>query len=255
MTDLPVNTFKRALAEGRQQLGLWNTLPGHGLFEALATTGYDWLLIDTEHSHTDIPDTLAMMQAAAPYPVSVVVRPAFNDAVMIKRLLDLGAQSLLIPFVQSANDARAAVAAVRYPPVGIRGVSTLSRASRFGTVPNYASKANDEICLLVQVETVEALAQIEAIAAIDGIDGLFIGPSDLAASMGFAGQPRHPEVVTAINDAIRRIRAAGKPAGILTPDRTFARACIETGTVFTALGIDLGLLLGAARDLVADFRR
>lgn len=251
---LPENRFKRALAEGRQQIGLWNSITGTVVAELLATTGYDWLVIDTEHALTDVPDTLGMMQAMAPYPVSAVVRPAVNDIVLIKRLLDLGAQTLLIPFVQNAEEARAAVTAMRYPPRGMRGVALVTRGSRFGQVEGYATRAEEELCLIVQVETAEALSQIEAIAAVDGVDGIFIGPSDLAASMGHAGNARHPEVQAAIKAAIARIRAAGKPAGILAVDPAFARQCIEWGTTFTAVGVDVLMLLQAAKGMVAQFK-
>lgn len=251
---MPPNAFKRALVEGRQQLGLWNSMPGSLVAELLAGTGYDWVVIDTEHAPTDVPDTLAMMQAMAPYPVSAVVRPAANDVVLIKRLLDLGAQTLLIPYVQNAAEAQAAVAAMRYPPRGIRGVAGMTRASRFGTVADYTRRADEELCLLVQVETAAALAEIEAIAAVDGVDGLFIGPSDLAASMGYPGEPGHPAVIAAIEDAVRRIVATGKPAGILTLDPAFARTCIGWGTRFTAVGVDIALLAQAARGLLSGFR-
>lgn len=252
--DLPVNHFKRALAEGRQQLGLWNSIPGSMIAEALATCGYDWILIDTEHAVTDVPDTLSMMQAIAAYPVSAVVRPATNDTVLIKRLLDLGAQTLLIPYVQSVDEAKAAVAATRYPPHGVRGVSSQTRASRFASVPDYRHRAEQELCLLLQIETALALDRIEDIAAVDGVDGLFIGPADLAASMGLPSH-EHPAVLAAIHDAIRRINAAGKPAGILTVNPDFARQCIDWGTRFTAIGVDLNLVLSAARRLSAEFRK
>lgn len=254
MMDLPKNHFKARLKAGEQQFGLWNSITGSMVAEALAGTGFDWLVIDTEHSLTDVPDTLAMMQAMAGYPVSPVVRPAANDAVLIKRLLDLGAQTLVVPYVQNATEALAAVTAMRYPPRGIRGVAGLTRAGRFGAVANYTARAEEELCLIVQVETAEALAEIEAIAAVDGVDGLFIGPSDLAASMGHPGAPGHPAVVAAIEDAISRILAAGKPAGILTLDPAFARRCIALGTTFTALGMDIHLLVQGARRLAADFR-
>jgi len=252
--NLPVNAFKRGLAEGRQQIGLWNTIPGPVVAELLAGCGYDWIVIDTEHSLTDISDTLGMMQAMAGYPVSAVVRPQSNDAVMIKRLLDLGAQTLLIPYVQSAAEAAAAVAAMRYAPRGMRGVSYMTRATGYGQVRDYPLVAETELCLIVQVETAEALTRIAAIAAVDGVDGLFIGPADLAASMGLAGQPGHPRVVAAIEGAIGRIVAAGKPAGILTTDPDLARRYIACGCRFTAVGVDMSLLALAARGLVAGFR-
>ena len=252
--DLPVNRFKQALKDGQQQIGLWNSIPGPLVAEALAGCGFDWVVIDTEHAPTDVPDVLGMLQAMAPYPVSAVVRPAANDPVLIKRLLDFGAQTLILPYIQSAEEAQAAVAAVRYAPRGMRGVAGLTRASRFGAVPDYTQRADAEICLILQVETALALSRIEEIAATDGVDGLFIGPADLAASMGHPGALDHPAVRAAIEDAIRRITAAGKPAGILTSDAAFARACMGWGTRFTAVGMDIGLMLQAARGLAASYR-
>lgn len=251
---LPPNRFKRALKEGRQQIGLWNSIPGSLVSEVLATCGFEWVVIDTEHAVTDIPDTLPMMQAMAPYRTQAVVRPASNDPVLIKRLLDLGAQTLIIPYVQNAEEARAAVAAMRYAPRGMRGVAGLTRASIFGQVAGYHQRAEEELCLILQVETAEALARIPEIAAVDGVDGLFIGPADLAASMGHAGDLRHPDVVAAIEAGIRAIVAAGRPAGILTLDPAFAQTCIGWGTTFTAVGMDVALLAQGARALSARFR-
>ena len=251
--DMPVNRFKRALREGRQQIGLWCTVPGGTVAEVLAGAGYDWIVFDTEHTPGDATTVLAQLQAAAPYPVSPVVRPVTNDPALIKHFLDIGAQTLLIPYVQDAAEARAAVTAMRYPPAGLRGVSGWTRANRYGRVPDYAARAADELCLLVQVETAEALGAIEAIAAVDGVDGIFIGPADLAASLGHAGDPMHPAVLNAIEDAIRRIVAAGKPAGILTLDRDFARRCIALGTRFTAVGTDGAILSRGADALRASF--
>ncbi|MCZ8336447.1 MAG: aldolase/citrate lyase family protein [Rhodobacteraceae bacterium] len=251
---LPQNRFKKALREGRQQIGLWNSIPGPLAAEILATCGFDWVVIDTEHAVTDIPDTLAMMQAMAPYRSHAVVRPAANDPVLIKRVLDLGAQTLILPYIQNAEEARAAVASIRYAPRGIRGVAGMTRATLFGQVAGYATRAEEELCLILQVETVEALDRIPEIAAVDGVDGLFIGPADLAASMGHPGNSAHPDVVAAIERGIRAIRAAGKPAGILTLDPDFARRCMDWGTTFTAVGMDIALLVGAARGLSARFR-
>ncbi|MCW6508427.1 aldolase/citrate lyase family protein [Lichenifustis flavocetrariae] len=253
--DLPVNRFKRALREGRQQIGIWCSLPGGTAAEVLAGAGYDWVLFDTEHSPGDPSTVLAQLQAAAPYSVSAVVRPATNDTVLIKRYLDVGAQTLLIPYVQNAEEVRAATSAMLYPPAGLRGVSGWTRANRFGRVTDCARRAAEELCLLVQVETVEALGEIEAIAAVEGVDGIFIGPADLAASMGYPGQPGHPDVSAAVEDAIRRIRGAGKPAGILTLDNAFAQRCIDVGTLFTAVGTDGGILSRGADALRAAFPR
>lgn len=240
--DLPKNHFKAALKEGRRQIGLWISIPDSGVVEMLAGCGYDWLLLDTEHSAMGPVETLPLMQAAAAYDVSTIVRPGWNNPVEIKKLLDCGAQSLLIPYVQNADEARDAVAAVRYPPAGIRGVAGMTRASGYGAVKDYAKHAHEEICLLVQVETMEALSNIEAIAAIDGVDGIFIGPADLAASMGYAGEPSHPEVKAAVIDAVQRIGKAGLPAGILSLDQSFLRDVADAGTVFIAVDTDASVL-------------
>lgn len=255
MTGLPRNGFKRALAEGHQQIGLWTTLSTAFAAEAVAGAGFDWLLLDTEHSPGDVLTVLAQLQALAGYPdVSPVVRPASNDPVLIKRFLDIGAQTLLIPYVQSAQEAAQAVAAIRYPPAGIRGVTALSRATRFGRVRDYPREAERELCLLVQVETQAGLDALEEIAAVDGVDGVFVGPGDLAASLGYIGQLGHPEVVAAVEGAIRRIVAGGKPAGVLTSDPAFAERCIDLGATFTAVGVDLGLLARGADALARRFK-
>lgn len=253
--DIPVNNFKRALAGGDSQIGLWCSLPGGYAAECVAGSGYDWLMFDTEHSPSDPLCVLEQLQAVAAYPCSAVVRPAANDPVLIKRFLDLGAQTLLIPMVNTPEEARAAVAAMRYPPEGIRGVSALTRATRFGRVRDYSGLVEAELCLLVQIETRQALDNIEAIAAVEGVDGIFIGPADLAASLGHVGKAGHPEVTAAVEDAISRIRAAGKPAGILTPDPAFARRCLDWGTTFTAIGIDAGVLARQTEALLAGFKR
>jgi 4-hydroxy-2-oxoheptanedioate aldolase len=252
--DLPRNRFKAALREGRPQLGLWVSLIDNLAAEAVAGAGFDWLLFDTEHSPGHEQSVLAQLQAVAPYPVTPIVRPVINDVALIKRFLDIGTQTLLIPYVQSAAEAEAAVAAMRYPPRGLRGVSTLTRASGYGRVPDYLARAENELCLLVQIKTRAGLDALEAIAAVDGVDGLFVGPSDLAASLGHLGDPGHPEVVAAVEDAIARIRATGKPAGILTLDPAFARRCFALGTTFTAVGTDLALLARGAEALAAACR-
>lgn len=251
MIPLPPNLFKRALAAGRQQIGLWVTLSNAYAAEAVAGAGFDWLLLDTEHSPGDVLTVLSQLQALAGYPnVAPVVRPPSNDPVSIKRLLDIGVQTLLIPYVQSAEEAAAAVASSRYPPAGIRGVSAMTRATRFGRVPGYAHAADAEVCVLVQIETQRGLDSLEQIATVEGVDGVFIGPGDLAASLGHVGSLDHPSVVSAVEDAIRRVVAAGKPAGILTGDRSFAERCVSLGSSFTAVGVDAALLARAA-DLLA----
>jgi 4-hydroxy-2-oxoheptanedioate aldolase len=251
---LPENRFKRALKEGRQQIGLWCTLSSAYAAEVVAGSGFDWLLFDTEHSPSNVETVLGLLQAVSAYDVSPIVRPASNDTVLIKRFLDIGVQTLLIPYVQSAEEARSALAAIRYAPDGVRGVSALTRATRFGRVEDYARRAADELCLLVQIETEQALNELEAIAAVDGVDGVFIGPADLAASLGHVGDQGHPDVKAAVEDAVRRIRACGKPAGILTGDTAFAQRCIEIGTTFTAVGVDVGILARSTEKLALQFQ-
>ena len=254
MSDLPKNRFKKAIGEGRQQIGLWSALSSAYTTEIIAGSGFDWLCLDAEHSPNDVLNILPQLQAMADSPTSAMVRPPWNDMVLIKRYLDIGAQTLLIPYVQNADEARAAVRSTRYPPQGVRGVSVVSRATGYGRVKNYMANAASEICVIVQVETLEALDHIEDIAAIDGVDGLFIGPSDLAASMGYLGQPGHPEVKSLIEATIPRIKAAGKPAGILTGDMDFAQRCIDLGSVFTAIGVDAAILARETEKLAARFR-
>jgi 4-hydroxy-2-oxoheptanedioate aldolase len=251
------NTFKHALASGQAQIGLWCTLASPYAAELVAGSGFDWLLLDTEHTPADVPLVLQQLQAVAAEPLHrahPVVRAAWNDPVLIKRILDIGAQTLLLPFVQNADEARAAVAAMRYAPRGIRGMGGTMRASHYGRDVDYVRDAESELCLLVQVETAEALEQLEAIAAVDGVDGIFIGPADLSASMGHPGNAGHPEVRAAIDDAIRRIRAAGKAPGILMVDDARARECLALGAQFVAVGMDMILLRNAADGLAAAFR-
>lgn len=252
--DLPKNHFKAGLAAGRQQIGIWVSIPGSGHAESIAGCGFDWMLIDTEHSVMDLATVQAMLQAAAPYATQTLVRPGSLDLVEIKRLLDIGAQTILVPYVQSAEEAARAVQAVRYPPHGVRGVAGITRASRYGAVEGYNARADAEVCLLVQVETKATLPHIEAICAVDGVDGVFIGPADLAASMGHPGNPGHPEVKAAVLEAVRRIRKAGKPAGILTLDPEFLKEAMAAGTLFTAVDVDQAILLRGARDLAKKWK-
>ena len=252
--ELPQNPFKRALKAGKPQIGLWSTLSSSYTVEAVAGAGFDWLLLDSEHSPVDIENLLTQLQAAAPYASHPIVRIPWNDMVNTKRVLDIGAQSLLIPYVQTAEEARNAVASTRYPPAGVRGVAGTTRATRFGRVKEYAKRAHEEICVLVQVETQSALGSIEAICAVDGVDGVFIGPADLHASMGHAGETANAKVKPLIDDAIRRIRKAGKAPGILTPNEADARHWLECGALFVAVGSDAGILARGADALAAKFK-
>ncbi|MFL9867583.1 4-hydroxy-2-oxoheptanedioate aldolase [Paraburkholderia fungorum] len=254
--SLPQNTFKRALAEGKPQFGLWAALADAYVTELLATAGFDWLLIDNEHAPNDVRSTLAQLQAVAAYASHPVVRPVRSDSALIKQLLDIGAQTLLLPMIDTAEQAADAVAATRYPPQGIRGVgSALARASRWNRIPDYLNTAADELCVLVQVETVQGLENLSAIAAVEGVDGVFFGPADLSASMGLLGKPGDARVREAICSGIRTVRDAGKAAGVLAPDAGIAAEYLAAGATFVAVGTDTGLLSRAAADLAASYKK
>jgi 4-hydroxy-2-oxoheptanedioate aldolase len=251
--ELPQNAFKRALKAGRTQIGLWSSLSSNYTVEIIAGAGFDWILLDMEHSPNDLESLLTQLQAAAPYPTSAVVRVPWNDMVTIKRVLDAGAQSLLIPYVCTPEEAKAAVAATRYPPAGVRGVAGTTRASRFGRVKDYARRAHEEICVLVQVETRGALEQLEAICAVEGVDGVFIGPADLHASLGYTGETANPAVMPKIEEAMRRIRKCGKAPGYLSPVEADAKKMLAAGAMFCAVGADTGILARGAEALRAKF--
>ena len=245
------NRFKQALFEGRRQFGLWSTLSTSFAVEVVAGAGYDFILLDTEHSPADPLTVLPQLQTLAGYPdVAPVVRPASNDTILIKRFLDLGANTLLIPYVQNADEAAAAVRATRYPPDGIRGVSGLTRATRFGRDKAYFARSAEDICLIVQIETAEALDQLEEIASVPGVDALFVGPADLAASLGFGANQAHPDLMKCVIDTIGRIKSCGKPAGLLTGNPDLHKAAIAAGIDFLALGVDVGLLARASEALL-----
>jgi 4-hydroxy-2-oxoheptanedioate aldolase len=248
------NAFKHDLAAGKLQIGLWSSLCSNIAAEIISDSGFDWILLDTEHSPNEIPDLVGQLQAMQASKTTPIIRPAWNDAVLVKRALDIGAQSLLFPYVQNAEEARAAVASTRYPPQGIRGVSVAARASRYGRTPGYLGKSNAEICVLVQVETRSALSELEAIAEVEGVDGVFVGPSDLAASLGHLGNPQHPDVQAAIKDAVTRLKKVGKPAGMLTGNEEEARRYIDWGYLFVAVGADVGLLAKNADALAKRFK-
>jgi 4-hydroxy-2-oxoheptanedioate aldolase len=253
-TEFQRNAFKHAIAAGKLQIGLWSSLCSNIAAEIISDSGFDWILLDSEHSPNEIPDLLGQLQAVARGAATPIIRPAWNDAVLAKRALDIGAQTLLFPYVQNAEEARRAVASMRYPPEGIRGVSVASRASRFGRTPGYLAKANGEMCALVQVETRSALDQLESIAGVEGVDGVFIGPSDLAASLGHLGNPQASDVQKAIQDAGKRLKAIGKPAGILTGNEEEARRYMDWGYRFVAVGADVGLLAKNADALANKFK-
>jgi 4-hydroxy-2-oxoheptanedioate aldolase len=253
--DMPINRFKQRLQSGEAQIGLWLGLADAYCAELAANAGFDWLLIDGEHAPNDLRGMLRQLQAVAPYPSQAIIRPVIGDTALIKQVLDIGAQTLLVPMVESAEQAHDLVRAIHYPPQGIRGVgSALARASRWNSIPGYLDQADAQMCLLVQIENREGLANLEAIAAVEGVDGVFIGPADLSASMGHRGNPGHPEVQAAIEDAIVRIQKAGKAAGILSADETLARRYIELGAAFVAVGVDTTVLMRGLQTLAAKFK-
>lgn len=249
------NPFKQALANCERQVGLWCGLANPLAAEILAGAGFDWILVDGEHGPTDIPLLVSQLQAMKGGTAEPVFRVAWNDMVMIKRALDAGARTLMIPFVQSVEEARKAVAASRYAPLGIRGVAGGVRAADFGRVKNYLQNAHLDTCILVQLETRAGLAAIEGIAALGGVDGIFIGPNDLAAEMGHLGNTRHPDVEALVRDGVQRIRATGKSAGTLAFNCDDAERMFDWGFNFTAIGTDVGILARGAEALAARFKK
>ena len=253
--NLPRNAFKQALASGKRQVGLWSGLASSIVAEILAGAGFDWIVIDGEHGPNDISTLVPQLQAMRGGTAEPVFRVPWNDMVIIKRAMDVGARTLLIPFVQNVEEAKRAVAATRYPPLGIRGVSVTPRANDYGRISGYHKNAHLDTCVLVQVETRVALKEIDAIAAVDGVDGIFVGPSDLAADFGFLGNSTHPDVQSALKDAAARIRAAGKGAGMLTGNLDDVEQLFELGYNFTAVGSDVGLLARTAEKVAARFNK
>lgn len=251
--DMPRNEFKRRLAEGAVQYGMWLSLADPVATEIGAGAGFDWLLIDGEHAPNDVRTVLAQLQVLSAYPVQPIVRPLESDAAPIKQILDLGAQTVLAPMVDTAEQARALVECVRYPPSGRRGVAT-ARASRWGRARDYWAHADDETCLIVQIESRAGLDNLEAIAAVDGVDALFLGPSDLGAALGHLGRSNEPAVVDTVTDAIRRSRSAGTPVGVLATDLAVASGYIDAGASFVGVGVDTLVLAQATSELVRRFR-
>ncbi len=253
---IPTNRFKQALLTGERQIGLWCALADAYACEILASVGFDWLLLDAEHAPNDLRTLLAQLQAVAPYSTHPVIRCADGSSTAIKHYLDIGAQTLLIPNVESAEMAQRIVASARYAPQGFRGVgSALARASLWNQIEDYLPKANAEVCILVQVESVAALRQVDSIAGVEGVDGVFFGPADLSASMGFLGKPGASEVQAALLGGIDSVLKSGKAAGILTSDKALAQTYLDRGAKFVAVGADTTLLQRAAHGLLAHFNQ
>ncbi|MEX0732682.1 MAG: HpcH/HpaI aldolase/citrate lyase family protein [Aquisalimonadaceae bacterium] len=251
---LPTNTFKQALAQGRTQIGLWNCLCSNVAADVLGSAGFDWIVIDMEHSANDPMTVLSQLQAYEFGGTTPVVRVPWNEPVIVKRILDLGAFSLLFPMVQNAAEAEAAVASTRYPPHGIRGLALNQRGNRFGRIADYVTTVEQEICVLVQIETTAALSRATEIASVEGVDGVFFGPADLSADMGLLGKANHPDVCAAISDGAAKVRAAGKQAGVLTGNEQQALTWLNEGFGFVACGSDLALLANSADSLLARMK-
>lgn len=251
----PLNTFKQAMAEKRAQIGLWLALANETTAEICGGAGFDWLLIDGEHAPNDIPLILAQLRALATSPAHPIVRVPIGETWMIKQVLDIGAQTILVPMIESRAQAEEMVRAMRYPPQGVRGVgAALARASAYNRIPDYLATANDEVCLLLQIESRAGLEALDEIASVDGVDGVFVGPADLAADLGYLGKPGAPEVQEAVEDALKRIQSHGKAAGILTGDKALAQRYLELGATFVGVGNDVGLLAGGSAKLASEFK-
>ena len=247
------NQFKQDMLERKKLIGCWAALGNPISTEILGLAGFDWLLLDGEHAINDVTTFVPQLMALKDSISAPVVRPACNDQVLIKRLLDIGFYNFLIPYIETVDQAKQAVSYTRYPPEGLRGVSVAHRSNAFGTIPDYFTKINQNICVMVQIETQQAVDNVEAITAVNGIDGIFVGPSDLSASLGHFGNPKHLEVQTAIKHVFEVAKEQGKACGILAPIEADARHYIEMGATFVAVGSDLSLLRNSTQALADKF--
>jgi 2-dehydro-3-deoxyglucarate aldolase len=248
------NRFRQDLIAGKRLIGCWASLGSPITTEVLGIAGFDWILLDSEHAPNDVLTLVPQLMALKDSVSAPVVRPASNDVVLIKRLLDAGFHNFLIPYVETVEEARRAVTATRYPPAGIRGVSVSHRSNRYGSVPDYFKIVNDQIAVMVQIESRAGVDAVHEIASVDGIDGLFIGPGDLAAAYGQLGNPSHPQVQDAMSRVYEAGKAAGKPVGTLAPVEADARRYMDRGASFVAVGSDLGLLRMGSQALRDKFR-
>jgi len=249
---VPINRFKQNLQSGKPQYGFWSCLASEMVTEVLTTTGIDWICIDGEHSPNGLTEIRRQLSSIEGTETDAMVRVPIGEDWMLKQVLDLGAQTILVPMVETAEQAKQIVAAVNYPPKGIRGAGSLgARASQFGSIPDYLTTADDQICLIVQVESMTAVNNIDEILAVDGIDGVFIGPSDLSADMGYLGKAGAPEVQTVINDTLEKIIASDKAAGILTFDLALAEKQAKMGVNFIAVSMDVPLMTASAKSIVS----
>jgi 2-dehydro-3-deoxyglucarate aldolase len=248
------NRFRQDLIAGKRLIGCWCSLGSPITTEVLGVAGFDWILLDAEHAPNDVLSLISQLMALKDSASAPVVRPSSNNVVEIKRLLDAGFHNFLVPYVESADEARRAVAATRYPPAGVRGVSVSQRSNRYGSVADYFKVVNDNIAVMLQIESRAGVAAAAEIAAVEGVDGLFIGPSDLAAGYGHLGNPTHPEVQAAMAAVFAAAKAAGKPVGILSPVEADARRYLEMGASYVAVGSDLGVLRMGTQALADKYR-
>jgi len=254
MTDKLTNKFKVQLNNEAGSLGLWFGLANNIAAEICAQSEFDWLMIDAEHSPLSDKDILSCLQAIAAYNVNPIVRPVSGDKNVLKRLCDIGVQTFLVPMIDNASQAQAVVSSVRYPPLGTRGLGTsMARAARWNMIPDYFDRSNNEMCVILQIETKEGLANLKSIASTDGVDAVFIGPSDLGAALGYPGQSSHPDVVNTVSQAIRDIRSCGKPAGTLAVTSELVATYREAGASFIGVGSDCGVLAKGVQRLYESF--
>lgn len=254
MTPTSLNPFKAALTNGATPLGTWLMSGTPSTAEALGHAGFDWLVVDMEHVPIEFRDAWHILQAIAGTPAQAVVRLAWNDPVLVKRALDIGAQTLMFPFVQNVEEAQHAVRAAKYPPAGGRGYAAMHRGSRYGTWATYAQDANEFVACIIQLETAEAIAQLEQIAAVDGVDALFVGPGDLSVALGHPGDLTHADVQTHLREAARRAGAVGKPIGIVGPHPEMVKRFIEYGYSFVAVASDMGMMMRQAGNFLKELR-
>jgi len=252
--ELPRNRFKHAMLSGRTPIGTWLVSGAPSTAEAMGCTGFDFLVLDMEHTPIDMAELVSILRTIEGTPAGVVTRLPWSDLVTVKRVLDAGAQTLMFPFIQNAEEAARAVSYTRYPPQGVRGVAAVHRGSRQGTVQNYHKQAAGELCVIVQIETLQALAELPAIAAVPGVDSIFIGPGDLSASMGHLGNLAHPDVVAKVAEAAAVCRKAGKPCGIVGPNPELVGRFIEAGYSWVAIASDVGMMVGRAQEWLAKVR-
>lgn len=256
MNKLARNRFLAKLETGKAQFGLWLGIPDSSVAEMLACAGFDWLVIDHEHGPYELRDVMHHLQAVAPHDVAPIVRPVDGNPGLLKKFCDIGVQSFLVPMIDTPEQAAAVVDAVNYPPTGNRGMGTsMARAAGWNAIPGYVGEANREMCVIVQAETVAAMDNLAAIAGTTGVDGVFFGPSDLSASMGYVGNAAHPDVTEAIVNGIATVRAAGKHAGLLCLDESQSKRFVAAGASFVGVGVDTLLIGNAARALAARFKK